>query len=257
MEQQFILRIPESLRANLDKSKLSKINDKQIELEIENTIYKGIICKLPTILETHQIVDNKLYKSADISALIVILPDAPNNEEINKEIEKNEINGLSKPMLEIKRKRPKETAKKEEYEEIEQRVAELLREDARAMKVEILEEEIECEIEMLAAEIESGLPVRNETEEEERDEEKDENENEDEENKERQAESQTEVKDEPAEDKVEIYSEEVVAIERKIKERKELLEKTANPILKKRFSEMLKQLEKEKDELLSKKRNEN
>ncbi|KAM0680441.1 hypothetical protein GINT2_001501 [Glugoides intestinalis] len=162
MEEQFIIRLPEVLKnINIKNAKLNKINQKEVTLVAEDKSYPGIICKLPTIIESQKIVDNKLYKIADISTLVVIFED--NSFNLEQELFKHEASGLTPPMAYVKETRfVKTTVRTEEVERIERKVAELLQADARALKVEIVNEKdsTETEIDLLAAELENELTAK-------------------------------------------------------------------------------------------------
>ncbi|ELA42238.1 uncharacterized protein VICG_00637 [Vittaforma corneae ATCC 50505] len=160
MEQEFILRLPETLRnVNPKDCKLVKTSQKEVNFMVGARTYPGIICKLPTIVESQKVVDNKLYKIADISALVVVYEDS--NFNVDDEICKYESSGLTPPMYYARERRFAKTAvRTEDVERIERKVAELLKADSKALKVEVAMSEkdsTEADIDMLAAEIESEL----------------------------------------------------------------------------------------------------
>ena len=63
MECQFILRLPPELEhINLSEAKFIKLDDINVMLVYQNKEYKGHIHRPPTVIETHKIIDNKLYK---------------------------------------------------------------------------------------------------------------------------------------------------------------------------------------------------
>lgn len=273
MEQQFVLRLPESLQnIDLSMASLSKISDTEVQLVYDGVTHRGVVCRLPTIVETQQLIENKLFKVADISTIIVILPSNWQGDptEMIREVEKS---GITPPMSHISERRLRSTGVKAEiYEKVEQKVTELLREDARAISVELLDEEasIDNELDMFAASIENELPVnKHEVAIPER---IISLENEDSETPRRIVPQPVASKPSalPASEPqatsllsspqaVELTagpqrqpSQELIDIEEKIRERREILEKAVNPILKKRFAQRLEQLEKEREEILKK-----
>lgn len=158
MEQQFILRLPDSLlEIDPKECSLTRVSQKEVNFTVKGKIYRGIICKIPSVVESQKIVDNKLYKIADISTLVVIYE---NNEFIlEDEIFKHESSGLAPAMAFVKEKRfEKNSVRSEEVEKIETKVNELLSEDLKAIKVEIVaneKESTDIDLDLLAAEIEN------------------------------------------------------------------------------------------------------
>lgn len=165
MEQQFILRLPDKLKTVDPKDcRLNKINNKEVSFYHKEKEYKGIICKIPTIIESQKEIDNKIYKIADISTMVVIYDTEFNLEE---EIKKHESSGLTPPTKFIKERRFSKvfSIKSEEIEEIEKQVSNLLKEDSQALKVEIISNENEMDLDIIAAEIESNLVKKEEIKE--------------------------------------------------------------------------------------------
>lgn len=165
MEQQFILRLPERLRSMDSRDfKLSRISHREVVLHVKDKVYPGIVCRLPTIVESQKYIDNKLYKIADISTLVVIYEN--NDFSLEDEIYKHECSGLTPPMSYAKERRfSTATIRTEEVEEIERKVAELLREDSNAIKVEVITNEkdsSDVDLDILAAEIENDMSVSRE-----------------------------------------------------------------------------------------------
>lgn len=80
---------------------------------------------------------------------------------MNAEISKIENSGITPPMGCVRERRYKPNSVRTEIvEEIEKKVSELLKEDARAIKVEIVDEETDSkDIDDFAAEIENELPA--------------------------------------------------------------------------------------------------
>ena len=158
MEQQFILKLPDALKdLDTNQATFKKLSSREVQLVYKNLIYPGIICKLPTILETQKNIENKLYKISDVSTIIVIYEDS--NFDLNSEIMKIESNGLTPPMRFVKERKFKPALVKTVIAD-NRKVNELLKEDARAVKIEILNEENDSneELDMFAAEIENELP---------------------------------------------------------------------------------------------------
>ncbi|KAL6121012.1 hypothetical protein NUSPORA_02141 [Nucleospora cyclopteri] len=225
MESQFILRLPENLQnANLTDAKLTKISKNKVVIEIKNKKYEGVISRPPTVIESQKILDGKLYKIANISGLIVITDEISENGEKEKSDNQTELlsvlnkSGITPPMKYAKDRRFKKTSVKiEVVEEIERLVNDLLAEDAKALKVEIIRQE-DQEMDEMVAEIAAEI------------------ENEFEEAQVEQIQESPQIKEE---------NEKIKQIKQKINEKMELLEKTTNPILKKRFTENISKLEEE------------
>lgn len=156
MEQQFILRLPEALQSmEMSEAKLLKQNDREVRLVYRGTSYPGIICRLPTIVESQKSIDGRLYKVADISTLIIIHSTAA-IDNIDAEISAAESSGLTPSMAYVRSRRHLALP----INDIEERVASLLREDARAARVEIIRnEESTTDLDDFAAEIEKDLPA--------------------------------------------------------------------------------------------------
>lgn len=278
MEQQFILRLPEQLsQLNIAEARLSKLSAREVQLLYKGSAYPGIICRLPAVVESQKNIENKLYKIADVSTLIVIY--TKKDFDIDAEISRVECSGLTPPMGHVRDLRFTTTsARARMTEEIDRKVAEMLREDARAIKVEITKSENDSseDLDILAAEIENDLPVGGtppkkaskprvaareaesvsvETPEEHA-------------AAVGKKESTPIVANPPPEDHrpstvphpheeqekaAPIVNAELVELEKKIAEKKELLEKALNPILKKRFSQavadLMEEYEKKKRDL--------
>lgn len=160
MEQQFILRLPDKLK-NVDPKdcKLNRTGQKEVVFYHKDKDYKGIICRMPTIVESQKEINGKIYKIADISTLVVIYDTDFNVED---EVRKAELSGLTPPTKFIKERRFSKVSvvRSDEIEKIEKKVAELLKEDVNAMKVEILsndKDSSDADLDMIAAEIESNV----------------------------------------------------------------------------------------------------
>lgn len=165
MEQQFILRLPERLRSmDARDFRLSRINHREVALHVRDKTYPGIVCRLPTIVESQKYIDNKLYKIADVSTLVIIYENG--DFVLEDEIRRHECSGLTPPMSYAKERRfSTTTIRTEEVEEIERKVAELLREDSMAVKVEVVTNEkdsSEVDLDILAAEIENSMSTSKE-----------------------------------------------------------------------------------------------
>lgn len=274
MEEQFIIRLPEALKnINIKNAKLSKINQKEVNLIAEDKTYPGIICKLPTIVESQKIVDNKLYKIADISTLVVIFED--NNFNLEQELFKHEASGLTPPMAYAKERRfVKTTVRTEEVERIERKVAELLQADARALKVEILNEKdsTETEIDLLAAELENELTAKSSHQGEQQLAKKHESiynsvmsvnsqtpTGELQKDHSGMAPTEVYIKQKDELDELElipdIKSPELLELEEKIREKQDQFNKAVNPILKKRFEQALETLKAEYEKIKKESRN--
>ena len=209
MENQFILRLPSTMtNVDLNEATLQKINNNTVVFKYKNKEYRGFIYRPPTVIESHKVIDGKIYKISDIQSIIRIVTD----DEINR-IEDYET--LTPPMKYCKERRfKKEECRLELVEEVEKEVRRLLEEDSKAVKVEIVEQ-MDEEIDEIAADLEMELDELEMTEES----------------------NQTE--------RVERKDQE---IEKQIKEKEDLIEKTTNPILKKRFTEELRILKEKQKE---------
>lgn len=160
MEKQFILRLPDCLKSADPKDiKLVKLGNREVSFNHRNISYPGLIFKLPTIVESQKIVENKLYKISDISTLVVIYENK--NFNVEEEVFKYESSGLTPPMAYVKERRfVRNSARCEEVEKIEKKVAALVAEDLKALKVEIINHEKEStstDLDMFAAELENEL----------------------------------------------------------------------------------------------------
>lgn len=257
MEQQFILRLPEKLRNVEPKDcKLIQNNQNEVTFCHRDKEYKGIICKLPTIVESQKEIDNKLYKIADISTLVVIYD---TNFDLEEEISKIQSSGLTPPMHRAKDFRFNQASaiRSEEIEKIEREVSNLLRDDAAAIKVEIStndKESDDLDLDIIAAEIEEDLPIVKTNDSHAKPRKMEEPQNLGMDDLMAPNVSQT-TRIEPIkqiEPKVEnrIDDEELKAIQKKLEEKEELLRKAANPILKKRFEQNVNELKKEYEERL-------
>lgn len=230
MEQQFILRLPDSLKDfNPKECKMVKVNQREVNFITGGRTYPGIICRIPTIVESQKIVDNKLYKIADISTLVVIYEEK--SFDVDEEIWKHESSGLTPPMAHVRERRfSKTSVKTEEVEKIERKVADMLKADSKAIKVDVMmNDSMDAEIDVLAAEIENelskGIDSILSTEEN----------------------VEITVKDKIEQNK----DPEIQAIEEKIREKEEQISKAVNPILKKRFEQALEALKAEYEKKLN------
>lgn len=238
MEDQFIIRPPESIRDRVNedvkKGLIQKLSIKMISgregiLTYENKTYSGFITDLPCIIESHKTLDNRQFiKIADISK-IFIFSDDPNMAE--KEAEEATLSGITPPMKYVKIRRfRKRLTKAPIIEEIEKEVSNLLQKDKEALKVEVQvmnkgESDSDEDVSSLAAEIELNLLES-----------------------EKNTQNSIEYPDTAAEDlkEKEKLLKELIG---KIEEKKEQITKIVNPILKKRFYESMQQLEQEKQEI--------
>lgn len=247
------MRLPDQLKGvDFTEAKLIKISNKEVKFIFNNITYIGVIAKLPTIIEAQKNIDDKLYKVSNVSTFVVIYANKSIN--IDEEINKLEKSGLTPPMTGITDVwrsilPPDDT---------EQQVAELLAEDAKAVKVEIIENvENTADIDEFAAELENAIPMESEKNEE--------NaavmEKSGDLNEEIKQETEMVVSNEIISVKVEedVNKEEtdnqLLEIKNKIKEKKKLLENALNPILKKRFMQAIEELENEYEKKKEKKKN--
>lgn len=221
MENQFILRLPSDLQhIDLNQCTFTKVDDKNVILKHNDILYNGIITRPPTVIETHKIIDSKLYKISDIRSIVVISDLNSDLNETNLHESNLQDNGnyLTHPMKYAATNRFKKYEMRlEMVEEIERQVNELLLRDSQALKVEIKHQEDE-EIEEMAADLEQEFEeITNYNE-----------------NKEKEVEENNSAN-----------NAEIAKLSKQIKEKEELVEKTTNPILKKRFKEELNKMEEE------------
>ncbi|ADM11502.1 TATA-binding protein-associated factor [Encephalitozoon intestinalis ATCC 50506] len=229
MEQQFILRLHESIKNEVDlkNSTLEVCNEKSVVLSYGGQKYPGIIVRLPCIVESQKTMDNRQhYKVADISTLVVVYPHGDFDFEREREI--HELSGLCPPLKYAKARRFRKKNSKIEYvEEIEKKVGELLEKDMRARLVEVItkeEKETSDDLDMLAAEIEKKLVDYSEARSEE--------------SKIPFAETKHEKEEKPK-------NQELERLEKSVEEKRKQMESALNPILQKRFELQLEVLLKE------------
>lgn len=239
MEQQFILRLHESIRNTIDleEAVVDIPDSRSAVLTHGGRKYPGIVVRLPCIVESQKTIDSRqYYKIADISTLVVIYPHS--NFDFEREREMHELSGLSAPLKYVKARRFRKRSRKMEYvEEIEKRVNELLEKDMRATRVEITtrdEKELSDELDVLAAEIENKLVENPET---------------------TPGEESTTATDQMADEEVgavvceeEPRNAEIEALEKSIEEKRRQMEGALNPILQKRFESQLDNLKRELEE---------
>ncbi|KAI5184937.1 transcription initiation factor TFIID subunit 7 [Nematocida homosporus] len=239
MEDQFIIRPPESIKDKLNedvkKGAVHKITIKMISskegiLTYEGKTYTGYLVDLPCIVESHKTLDNKQFiKIADISKIFVFSDDSANAQKIAEEAS---LSGLTPPMKYVRNRRFRQRLTKAPIiEEIEKAVARLLEMDKEALRVDVQVmnkdegDESEEDVSSLAAEIELNLMESEKIT--------------------RTIEPLTTEQDNEELSKKE---EELKDLLIKLQEKKEQLETITNPILRKRFQEGVDLLEQEKNE---------
>ena len=158
MEQQFLLRLPEAAAENLRKdleNGSSGLRDKLL-MEINTDLLKGKVVydgqtyeaklfDLPCIIESYKTTNKKvLYKSADISQMLVCTDDVGENKE-TKNKKHQRMNGLCRPFRSISKRRFKKVSHKtiSEQPDIGKELRRLLATDSQAIdvKFEVVEEE--------------------------------------------------------------------------------------------------------------------
>lgn len=238
MEDQFIIRAPESIREKvnndvknglINKLSIKMISQKEGLLSYENRTYTGYIADLPCIIESHKTLDNRQFiKIADISKIMIFSDDSSKAQET---AEKASLSGITPPMKYVKIRRfRKRLTKAPIVEEIEKAVSNLIHKDKEAVRVDVQVinkdgTESEEDVSSLAAEIELNLLES-----------------------ERNTQNSIDYPDthpEELKEKERILRE----IIEKIEEKKEQINKISNPILKKRFQETIQQLEHERQEI--------
>jgi len=169
MEQQFILRLPESLKyIDVNDARIIRVSSKEVQLVYKNSVFPGIICRPPTVVESFKKIGNKMYKIADIAALVVIY--GQSIPDVDGEIEKQEESGISPPLHRIKERYIQgDKIKPERAMEIEKKVMELLERDMKAQNVEVLYNNkvtngsANDSMDEIAAELENELEIVTET----------------------------------------------------------------------------------------------
>jgi transcription initiation factor TFIID subunit 7 len=163
-EQQFVLRVPKHIAADLKRSMEAGDLEEKLSFEFsgdgrhasvrwEGRQLSGKLVDLPCIVESHKTVDGKtLYKTGDISQMLVVTDEDPSLEspeevedrlslskrkELMKKFQWN--HGLTPPLKNVRKRRFRKTAPKKYIDspEIEKEVRRLLREDLQAIDVSI------------------------------------------------------------------------------------------------------------------------
>ncbi|KAM0672441.1 hypothetical protein CWI42_012030 [Ordospora colligata] len=238
MEQQFILRLHESIRhvVDLKESLIDIQSNGKVVLTHKLKKYPGIIVRLPCIVESQKSMDNRqYYKVADISTLVIVYPH--DGFDFDREREIHEMCGLSPPLKYAKARRFRKRSNKIEHvEEIEKRVNELLEKDIRAKSVEIVskdDKEVSDDLDTLAAEIENKFVDKIEVHDKNVRDESD-------------AHAELiETEEKPKQPR----NKELESLEASVEEKRKQVENALNPILKKRFEFQLCTLLSELEEL--------
>jgi len=235
MEDQFIIRVPESIREKVkeevrkgavEKLAIKMVSTKDGILTYEGKTYAGCLTDLPCIIESHKTLDNRQFiKIADISKIFVFSEESANLE---KKIEEAHMSGITPPMAWVRNRRfRKRLTKAPIVEEIEQAVADLLKKDEEALRVDAQiinkeEHESEEDVSSLAAEIELNLLEK---------------------------EKLPNIVTSKINQELLQKEEELKEIVARIQEKRKEVESILNPILKKRFQEGISQLEQEKQKI--------
>ena len=151
-EEHFLIRFPPglaaSVRSDLQETGLPgdlEINftdreKRQARVKFDGRTYTGVLCDMPTVLETHRTADRQQYvKVADVHQVLLVLEGSA--EQIRQRTEELRAadyrlaDGLTPPMQACRQRRfgSKISEKAKRMEEIERRVKELLAADERAM----------------------------------------------------------------------------------------------------------------------------
>lgn len=217
MEHHFILRFAKGFKENINiyESKIERLDNDKVKLIYKNKTYPGLVVPLPCIVESQKTLDNKqFYKVCDVSTLVVIYPDEEINENEKKILQ---LSGLTPPLKFVKARRfKKKNVKIQEVEEIEQKVQELLDRDRKATRVEIVSEDVDLDVENIAAELESNIEV---------------------------------VKDVEVVVEEKGESQEILDLKKQIEEQQKKVDDALNPILKQRFQNVLNELKKKLEAL--------
>jgi transcription initiation factor TFIID subunit 7 len=228
MEEQFVVRVPERIRAavgeEVRKDSPSKMSIKMLSsreglLTYEGKTYSGWLVDLPCIVESHKTVDNRQFvKVCDISKIFIFSEEALKRED--------PLSGITPPMKCVRARRfRKRLTKAPIVEEIEKAVARLLERDREAVRVDVQLSNRESDSEMedvssLAAEIELNLMS-----------------------------AKTSQNTEQPEEREEEEKDMLKAILLKIEEKKRQLTEVTNAIVKKRFEEAVRQLEEQRERI--------
>lgn len=241
MEEHIILKLPDELQVIFDqeikqfgapKCSFNFTNPNKIQLESKGKLYQGALIRLPCFLETHKSLDgSQLYKMNEVKHMIVIWP--KNFDEKQKEhfIKIYSNSGITPPLKFVRFRRWKKQPQKEKSTpNVKEIVAELLRKDSLATHVEVKKFNFNKidnndDSSSIAAELEKDLHTSEEDEKE------------------------TEIEPiEETQQNIEIKAQ-MKEIEQKIEEKKQFLSEAKNPIVRKRFEELLKNLKKEYEDL--------
>lgn len=150
-EEQFIIRFPPSVAAQLREElreseqpedlSITFVDSRRANATFHGRKFIGLLLDLPTILETQKTFDRaQYYKIADISQILLILPDDGRPETAAKIKEYEDQgwqfpDGISPPLKNVRVRRFKRTTsygQQKDVEAIEKRVQALLDRDAQA-----------------------------------------------------------------------------------------------------------------------------
>lgn len=159
VEQQFLLRLPEDAAENLRRdleNGSSGLRDKLL-MEIDPDLLKGKVVydgqtyeaklfDLPCMIESYKTTNKKvLYKTADISQILVCSSDVGENKDASKNKKYQHMNGLCRPFRSISKRRFKKVSHKaiSEQPDINKELRRLLASDSQATDVifRVVEEE--------------------------------------------------------------------------------------------------------------------
>ncbi|ORX73358.1 hypothetical protein DL89DRAFT_220592, partial [Linderina pennispora] len=226
-------------------------------VKFEGKQYSATLVDLPTITESYRTVDKKqLLKTADICQMLVIEKEVADSEIPQlpraRGLDTVHPDGLAPPLTNVRKQRFRKRMPSTKVDAIEREVLRLLEEDAQAMsiKFEIYDEQGEdgragtpsVDIivanddmefdENLAAELAQGLEELDDDDEDDDDD--DESEEEDQPNNERAM-------------QMKLLGEEIAELERTIKKKGADLDSAPNPIIRRRFEDIIQRLHQEMD----------
>ncbi len=153
-EENFVIRFPPSLatsvRSDLQETgvpgdleiNFSQQDGRLAKVKFDGRTYQGVLCDLPTIIETHKTTDRSQYiKVADVHQVLIVLDGSP--DAVKQKLDFYRANdfklddGLSAPMKNVRNRRfsNKSSENAKRMEEMEAKLNLLLEADERAESV--------------------------------------------------------------------------------------------------------------------------
>ncbi|KAI8322735.1 hypothetical protein GQ54DRAFT_245156, partial [Martensiomyces pterosporus] len=270
-----------SERTISDNLEITFRDERNAVVKFNNKRYAAKLVDLPTITESYRTLDKKqLLKTADICQMLLVEREINENEAdqlpLARGLDIIHPDGLAPPLANIRKNRFRRRIPEAKIDAIEREVLRLLEEDAQAMAVKfevydeqgedgraatpsidimspvtlddintpmvadedaassVANEDVEFD-ENLAAELAQGLEeLEDDEDDEEEDDEDEESEDEDQPNNERSM-------------QMKLLGEEIAELERTIKRKKVDLDSAPNPIIRRRFEDIIQRLQSELD----------